>query len=123
MNPKISAWKWRSGVRNQRKNANFDEFDKVRKGNAAHRQFILDHVAVGLGSAERLFEPADGENLPIEVQDLSWQFQKFRTNKGKEKAENPSISNIERGFSQLPTDVNVGLFEGHTDDGKLKVDY
>lgn len=121
LSPKVTPWDWRSGARKQRKNADFDDYDKKNKGSAGHRQFVLDHVAVGMGATARNDDPDNGQDLPIIVEDLAWQFQKFRTNKGDNKAENPSIDNIKEGFSQLPRKITKDLFEDHSGVGKMKV--
>jgi len=55
-----------AGIREQRADANFDEFDKKLKGSAGHRQFVLDHIAVGLGASDGNFISLKPINQRIE---------------------------------------------------------
>ena len=119
----VTPWKWRSGARQQRADADFDEFDTKLKGSAGHRQFVLDHVGAGLGATKRrATPPSSNENLPIDVEGFEWQFQKFTTGKTANKSKNPSRSNIVNSFSKLPTGITGGLFRGHADRGSMNTD-
>jgi len=117
----ITPWKWRSGARKQRKDADFEEFDQKNQGSAGHRQFVLDHVGAGIGAAPRQARPTPGQPLPIEIQNFEWQFQAFTTGKANNRAKNPSKQNIKNGFSKLPTAVNKGLFTDHAERSSMDV--
>ncbi len=113
MGTSVGAWAWGS---NPRKSANFNEFDKKLKGSAAHRQFVLDHIAASTGATERnVEEPDESAFLPVSF--FEWNFQKFNVKlKTEPDKNNPSEANIRKAFKKLPTEKTSekGIFKAHT---------